>query len=832
MPKPPENPGHRRLNEAEAAALANERRLRLFLEDAKDYALMLLDTESRIVDWLGAAETITGWSAAEVSGRSIEILFTDEDRAAGIPQKEKEQAARTGRAEDRRWHVRKDSSLFFAEGVTTSFRDEAGELQGFGKIFRDSTLHKQAEAALQDSERRLRFVMDAVPQKLFTTTPDGNVSYVNSTWLADAGQTFEQIRDWGWTNLVHPEDLENTLSSWRHSIATGTDHDIEHRFRAADGSYRWHLSRAVAMRDDAQQIIMWVGSNTDIDDVKTAEVKLGNELAREQENTARLTKIAQASRTINSVLSVENIAQVLAEESRNILRVHQTVVSLTVGRSWEQAINAVSLSDKYAIYRNYHAVPDGSGIYAEVCRTRQSMRFTQQQLEQHPSWKHFGEHAQDHPPMRGWLAVPLLDREGEIAGLIQASDKYEDEFTEADEAILQQLAATASIGIANARLYDSLREQDRHKDEFIATLAHELRNPLAPLRTGVDILAAADGKGEHGRVLQMMQRQLAHMVHLIDDLMDVSRVSSGKVELKRERISLRTIIDTALEATEPTIKAARHQLQLQIPGVPLYLLGDLTRLAQVISNLLNNAAKYTPEGGTIMIAADQEEDQVVLRISDNGVGISKDMLPKVFELFTQAEPNVDRAQGGLGIGLSLVRKLVEMHGGSVTADSPGADKGSTFTLRLPLLQEPQPQPAGLSTPHREIPISGKRLLVVDDNIDAAETLAMLLRFYGHDVYTAHSGTLALELALALRPDAIFLDLGLPGLSGYQVAQALRREPSCQQLVLIALTGWGNEEDRQRSEAAGFNHHLVKPADAKMVGDVLRHFFEPEKDTQH
>jgi PAS domain S-box-containing protein len=948
-------PYTQQLQQAEANALANERRLRLFLENAKDYAMLLMDPENRIVEWLGAAEAITGWTADEQIGKPIHVLFTREDREGFVPEKELEKAAAVGRAEDIRWHVKKDSSLFFAEGVTTAFRDEAGNLQGFGKIFRDATAQKLADEALQQSRtqfqllldsvgegicgldangncaflnpagadmlgyrpdelvgqsavsflcehsvisptetneilaavqqhyplrgdngifwrkngtpipvqytvnplrpnddragmviaftdishhlraeaetkenaRRLKFVMDSVPEKLFTANPQGRLSYVNSKAYEFAGFSADGEKTWAWVQMLHPDDLERSVSNWWQAVNSGADFEIEHRFRRHDGRYRWHLTRALPMRDEHGQVVMWVGSNTDIHDVKTTEVDLVDKLAVEQQNTARLTELADASRAVNSVLSVGCIAKILAGEARRILRTHQTVVSLSKNQEWVQSIHAVSLSEKYAGYQHYDEVPDGSGIYAEVCRQNKPLRLTQPELEQHPLWRGFGKHADQHPPMRGWLAVPLIDHSGKNLGVIQASDKEIGEFTAEDEAILLQLAAIASVGIENATLYDSLREQDRRKDEFLATLAHELRNPLAPLRTGLDLLAADNDIAQNNQIRKMMQRQLAHMVRLIDDLMDVSRVSSGKVELKSEPVSLRTILEAALEVTEPTIRAAGHQLYFQLPENQLCVRGDPTRLAQIVSNLINNAAKYTPPGGTIHISAEREGDQVAIRITDTGVGIAKEMLTKVFDLFTQVDPSIDRSQGGLGIGLSLVQKLVALHGGSVMAESPGLTKGSTFIVRLPLLIENPAAAAATTQDHVAAHVTGKRVLVVDDNIDAAEALAMLLRLSGHEVLTAHSGTNAVDSALRFHPDVIFLDLGLPGLNGYEVAMILRKEPSLVNLILIALTGWGNDEDRRRAREAGFDFHLVKPADAATVNAALEQFFLPE-----
>ncbi len=370
---------------------------------------------------------------------------------------------------------------------------------------------------------------------------------------------------------------------------------------------------------------------------------------------------------------------------------------------------------------------------------------------------------------------------------------------------------------------EALRDADRRKDEFLATLAHELRNPLAPVRTGLQILKVAGGTEKGAKALAMMERQVAHMVRLVDDLMDVSRITRGKVDLRRQRIDLRAALDSALETSRPLIEAAGHEFAVRLPDGPLALDADPTRLAQVFANLLNNAAKYTPEGGRLELAVEREGGEAVVRVSDTGVGIPADMLPKVFDMFTQVGRSIDRSQGGLGIGLTLVRRLVEMHGGTAAADSPGPGAGSTFTVRLPLARAGGGPAAGEATDGgRADGAAGRlRVLVVDDNVDGAESLAMLLQMTGHESVTAHTGPTALTAAAFFRPDLVFLDIGLPGLNGYEVAARLRATPGPVRPLLVALTGWGSEEDRRQSRAAGFDHHLTKPVDAAEVARLLR-----------
>ncbi len=376
----------------------------------------------------------------------------------------------------------------------------------------------------------------------------------------------------------------------------------------------------------------------------------------------------------------------------------------------------------------------------------------------------------------------------------------------------------------------ALREADRRKDEFLATLAHELRNPLAPVRNALHLMQLAGQDPEAvEQARQMIERQVEHLVRLVDDLLDVGRITRGKINLQKEPVDLADVIARAVESSRPLIDARRHNLEVTLPKTPLTVEGDPVRLAQVFLNLLNNAAKYTPEGGKIWLTAErasggcQPPGNAMVRVRDTGMGIPREMLPKVFDLFTQAERTLDRSEGGLGIGLTLVRRLTEMHGGSVEAFSAGPGQGSEFVVRLPLLTAvpPAPEPEEpVELPGRTGPVPPRRILVVDDNQDSAESLAMLLRLFGNDVRTAHDGHLALAVAEAYRPDVVLLDIGLPGINGYDMARAIRKMPALDQAVLVALTGYGAEEDRRRSREAGFDAHLVKPVDLGTLQELL------------
>jgi signal transduction histidine kinase len=372
----------------------------------------------------------------------------------------------------------------------------------------------------------------------------------------------------------------------------------------------------------------------------------------------------------------------------------------------------------------------------------------------------------------------------------------------------------------------ALKESDRRKDEFLATLAHELRNPLAPISNGLHVLRMSPKEEVVEDVRNMMERQMTHLVRLIDDLLDVSRVSQGKIELRRSHVTVQDALRSALEASRSYIEASRHTLKMNVPAEPIWLNADITRLAQIISNLLNNAAKYTPEGGSIELSVRTENDQAVISVADNGLGIPQDMLPKVFELFTQVNRNLDRSQGGLGIGLALVRQLVKIHGGSIEAESDGADKGSTFTVRLPLAETDAEESGAEETrqqTQKADAAKALRILVVDDNVDSAKTTGWKLEMMGHQYTLAYDGLEALSVARGMKPDVILLDIGLPGMSGYDVCRALRRNPDFKNTILVAQTGWGQERDKQLASEAGFDYHLIKPVNFENLSEILSSF---------
>jgi signal transduction histidine kinase/DNA-binding response OmpR family regulator len=418
-------------------------------------------------------------------------------------------------------------------------------------------------------------------------------------------------------------------------------------------------------------------------------------------------------------------------------------------------------------------------------------------------------------------STPLLTTGGVLIGTIATYFARPHQPTERETRLVELYARQAAEFIDNARLYREIREADRHKDEFLAMLAHELRNPLAPLTNALHLLRPGELDGaEAGQVREIAERQVRHLTRLVDDLLDVSRISSGKIQLRKGPVDLGEAVARAVDSSRPLIEALRHDLSVAVAPEPILLVADSARLEQILSNLLNNAAKYTEPGGRIELEAGRDGDDAFLRVRDSGIGIAPELLPRVFDLFTQAERSLDRSQGGLGIGLTLVRRLVELHDGSVSVSSAGVGRGSEFVVRLPLGKVAKGDHGGAGHARPPVDATPKRVLVVDDNEDGARLLSRMLRSCGHHLSLAHDGPTALEVALADPPDVVLLDIGLPGMDGYEVARRLRERDGPTPILLVALTGYGQEDDLRRSQEAGFDHHLVKPVDPLTLSELL------------
>lgn len=814
----------------EAQSRTTYDRLQLLLGHSRDFAVVMTNPVGTVLDWMGAAERIFGWSAADIVGESLAAIFTPEDRAAKAPQKEMQVAAETGRAEDKRWHQRKDGSRVFVDGVMMAMRAADGSLLGFGKVLRDTTARHRDQEEINRNREFMHRLVDSSPDCIKVLDVDGRLQSINETGLKIMEiSDFERCRHADWEAFWQGEERQaahRAVQAAREGRASGFSGFGP---TMAGTPKWWDVQVAPILGTDhfPEKILVVL---RDITASKLAEQNLLHLVDVQRRHTQRLSKLAAASRAITASLHVDSIAHAVVHDARAIIGAHQSVITLTAREGIDadaprvprvassSPAFAFSFSEKCAGLRSGLCELSWAAIHQEICGTHSPLRLTREELARRHLPTRGGV-----APLGGLLAVPLLAPGRRVLGVLHFSDKEEGEFTEEDEAIALQLAAVVAAGLQNATLYERLRDQDQRKDGFLATLAHELRNPLAPIRTGLEVMKLANSKETRFRAREMIERQVSQLVRLVDDLLDVARVNQGKLTLVQARVSASDIVENAIETSSPLIEAAQHTLELRLPQTPVFVYVDAIRIAQVISNLLNNAAKYTPAGGHIVVSVKRSEEEAVFVVSDNGIGIPAALLPKVFDLFSQVSRSLARSQGGLGIGLSLVKNLVTMHGGTIEAHSAGLGLGSSFVVRLPLAQgaEELPQPGassdaeGVSEPDRPL-----RVLIADDNVDAAQTLGMLIDLYGHDRLIVHNGPDAVQACRTYLPQLVFLDIGLPGINGYEVARRVRAADEFGRPMLVALTGWGTEHDRQRSLEAGIDLHLTKPVEPDAVAQVL------------
>jgi len=625
--------------------------------------VVVTDVRGRITFLNPIAETLTGWSLADAIG----IQLTEVFRIVNETTRETvDNPALRSLREGKIVGLANHTILISKLGVEWPIDDSAapirtaeGAVCGAVLVFRDITERKQQEAAMQaqtdavrtanarlselltelrESEELFHGMADSIPQLAWMTRPDGHIYWYNQRWYQYTGTTPEQMEGWGWQSVQEPSELPRVMANWKAALASQQPWEDTFPLRRHDGTMRWHLSRAVPVRNEQGEVVRWFGTNTDV--------------------TERL------------------------------------------------------------------------------------------EMEQ------------------------------------------------------------------------ALREADHRKDEFLATLAHELRNPIAPISNALQVWPMVENDpAEVEKLRAIMERQIRQMSRLIDDLLDVSRITRGKIQLRRQPVDLNTIVEGAVEAVAPLIDACGHHLEVVKSSTPAMVDGDVARLTQIVGNVLNNAAKYTLRGGKLRISVERQGAEAIVRVTDNGAGIPRNMLESIFDMFQQVDQTLDRSHGGLGLGLTLVKRLVSLHGGEVIAESAGEGHGSEFVVRLPLLAEQQVAPPVPPSVQRA-PVPRHRVLVVDDVYASAKTLAMMLQSINQDVEIANDGPSAIEQADSRHPDIVFLDIAMPGMNGYDVARVLRQKPELANTYLVALTGYGHEDDRRRAIEAGFHHHLTKPTSIDQLTQLL------------
>ena len=608
------------------------------------------------------------------------------------------------------------------------------------------------------ADDHFRTLADSAPAILWVTEANGYCSFLSAGWYAFTGQLLEESLGLGWTNAVHPDDRAAARAAFLQAQSSQSRYGIEHRLLRADGSWIWVIDTGQPRHSPSGEYLGHVGSVTDIHARRLAEDALRRSEARYRK---LLGSIEQGFCVVQMIFGPDGSAMDYRFVEVNEVFERQTGLTGTVGRT---ALELVPTLEKHWFE-----------FYGQVALTQRSNRFTQ------------GSEA-----MGRWFdvhATPIGDAAEHQVALF-----------------LNDISVRKQAELA-------LMKANQRKDEFLATLAHELRNPLAPIRSTLEAMRLKGSpEPELNRDRDMIERQINHLTRLIDDLLDVSRITSDKLELRVQSVSVAEVVQSAIETSRTELDAGRHRLDVKLPGEPVYLQGDPVRLAQIVMNLLNNAAKYSASGSHVRLAAQLEAGEVAITVSDQGQGISANNLPRVFDMFFQAERGLERARGGLGIGLSLVQRLTEMHGGKVEVASAGENQGSTFTITLPASATP-PFADEATKPHDAAPAtppSVQHILVVDDNRDAADTFAEVLAMMGYRTDTAYDGLEGFEKARLLLPDVVVFDIGMPRLNGYQACQRLRSEAWGKDMLVLAVSGWGQKEDVQRSQDAGFDAHMVKP----------------------
>jgi PAS domain S-box-containing protein len=610
---------------------------------------------------------------------------------------------------------------------------------------------------------RFREMIDALPVAIYTTDADGRITHFNSACVEFSGRTPELGSDhWcvTWklyhsdgTPLAHDKCPMAVSLKQRRSVR-----GVEAIAERPDGSRIWFEPYPTPLFDSAGNLIGGINMLVDITERKRAE-----------ETRALLAAVVETS---DDAIITKNLDGVITSWNQSAERLFGYTAEEAVGRSVMMLIPPDRLHEEPKILARLRS---GERVdHFETIRVRKDGQLLDISL----------------------TISPVKDRSHRIIGISK---------------IARDITEQKRVEKALRESEEALRAADHRKNEFLATLAHELRNPLAPIRNSLHILRmTGTDDPSAARVQEMLERQVNHMSRLVDDLLDVARITSGRIELRSEPVELAALIRSAVEVSKPLIDVANHRLATTLPPRPITVEGDAIRLTQVITNLLNNAAKYMEPGGQIWLTAASEGDEAVISVRDTGIGIAPDMLPRVFQMFTQVDRDGKHTQGGLGVGLALARQLVEMHGGRIEGRSQGKGQGSEFVVRLPLAEQQLPAVDDASPERDQNQAPSSCVLIVDDNRDAAHSLGLLLRMLGHDVQTANDGPSALQVLASYRPAVILLDLGMPGMDGYEVVRRARELPQCKDSIFVALTGWGQEEDRQRTRDAGFDHHLLKP----------------------
>ncbi|MCA1564274.1 MAG: PAS domain S-box protein [Acidobacteria bacterium] len=742
--------------------------------------------------------------------------------------------------------------LFFGHEEAGVFTERAGHIiEGLAaqaaiavdnaRLF-DSARKERANA--EANERYYRFLAEAIPQIIWTARPDGFIDYYNQRWYEYTGMRLEETEGWGWQSLLHADDAERCVEHWKHCVETGEVYDIEGRFRrASDGQYRWHLGRALPLRDADGQIVKWFGASTDIDDRKHAEEQ--QRFLAEASATLVTSLDYEATLTALARLSVPRLADwctvdMLADDRiiERLAVAHQDPAKVEL--AWElnrlyphdfyetEGVSKVIRTGRPELYPN---IPDE--LLALVSRDAAHLKILRE----------LG--------LKSSMIIPLVAHNRVLGAITLMAAESGRRFNAADLNFAEDLAQRAALAVDNARLYREAQEVNRLKDEFLATLSHELRTPLTAVLGWTRLLGTGQlDEATHQRALETIERNAQSQVQLIDDILDVSRIIRGKLRLNVRAAELAPVIEAAVDSVRPAAEAKGIRLQVVLDPRAGPVSGDPDRLQQVVWNLLSNAIKFTPKDGRVQVLLVRAGSHLELTVSDTGQGIEKKFLPYVFDRFRQADPSTTRTHGGLGLGLAIVRHLIELHGGTATVESEGAGQGTTFKVSLPLMIVHQPEftaQAGERAPAAEHPTAGGRLalecppeleglrvLLVEDEPDSREMLVVVLTQCRADVRAVSNAADALSQLEHWLPDVLISDIEMPGEDGYALIRKVRSLPPERggKIPAAALTAYARAEDRMRALLAGFQLHVPKPVEpaelAAVIASLAGRMVEQEK----
>lgn len=755
---------------AEASEIADKKRLEEELLAQREYwrvalasigdAVILTDTAGKIKYMNQVAEDLCGWPNSEAVAQPLNDVFQIINEKTRLPvESPVDKVIRERRVVALTNHtilVAKSKKEIPIDDSAAPIIDGEGELIGVVLVFRDVTEKRQAELTTE----LLAAIVDSSDDIIASKSFDGTITSWNKGAEKILGYTAREIIGKHVSILMPPDHVEDTQKILG-KIRQGekVDHYLTKRMRK-DGTIIDVSLTVSPIRNSEGEII---GAS-----------KVGRDITEGRQFGIIRDRLAAIVESSDDIIVSKTLDGIITSWNKGAEKI--------LGYSAGEAIgNHVSM------IMPVEALEDTHRILSRICRGEKVEHYETRRK------------TKDGRIIDVSLTVsPIRDSTGTIVG----ASKIGRDIT------LQK------------RVEAERQEADRRKDEFLAMLAHELRNPLASINNATQLFGRLKTEAELEWAKDIVQRQVKHLSRLIDDLLDISRITSGKITLRKESIDLSPIVSSAVEVVRPLIEERKHELVVSLAPGALRIEGDPLRLEQILVNLLTNAAKYTESGGRISLTASREAENIVVKIRDTGIGISRELLPRIFELFTQGDRSIARSEGGLGIGLTLVQKLTELHGGAVTALSEGLGQGSEFILRFPAIEKSPAQLTKSTNGLLQVGKQGSRVLVVDDNADTASGMGKLLQLLGHEVQIAHDGETAIRLARAHRPEVVLLDIGLPQMDGYEVVKQLRQEPCCESSLIIAVSGYGQEEDRRKSQAAGFDHHLVKPVDFDALLSLL------------